>query len=71
MDKPLLRQNKEAQGMLRDVRGLKQVAVSGETSRNIESCIVGKQVGQLAGVQGLLLPPSFYEKVAGPQVVKE
>lgn len=43
----------------------------GETSRNIEGCIVGKQVGQLAGVQGLLLPPSFYEKVAGPQVVKE
>lgn len=32
---------------------------------------MGKQVGLLARVQGLLLPLSFYEKVAGPQVVEE
>lgn len=40
-------------------------------SRNRESHIVGKQVGLLARVQGLLLPLSFYEKVSGPQVVEE
>lgn len=60
---------KEAQGMLTNVRCLKQVAVSGETlqqinSRNTESCIIQKQVGQLADMQGLLLPLSFYEKWA-------
>ena len=32
---------------------------------------MGKLVGLLAGVQGLLLSLSVYEKVAGPQVVEE